>query len=77
MSEAGIEFIHAICEQPWGQRVMRLHDPDGHIVEIGETMEAVVWRFHTRGFSVDRIMEKSAMPREFVEHVIRERAGSA
>jgi catechol 2,3-dioxygenase-like lactoylglutathione lyase family enzyme len=70
--EAGIEFIHAICEQPWGQRVMRLYDPDGHIVEIGETMEAVVRRFHTQGFSVDRIMEKSAMPREFVEHAIRE-----
>ena len=74
LSEAGIEFIHAICEQPWGQRVMRLYDPDGHIVEIGETMEAVVWRFHMQGFPVDRIMEKSAMPREFVEQVIRERA---
>jgi catechol 2,3-dioxygenase-like lactoylglutathione lyase family enzyme len=76
LSEAGIEFIHAICEQPWGQRVMRLYDPDGHIVEIGETMEAVVWRFHGQGFSVDRIMEKSAMPREFVEHVIQERSNA-
>ncbi len=76
LNEAGIEFVHAICEQPWGQRVMRLYDPDGHIVEIGETMEAVVWRFHGQGFSIDRIMEKSAMPREFVEHVIREGTGS-
>ena len=74
LNEAGIEFIHAICEQPRGQRVMRLYDPDGHIVEIGETMEAVVWRFHRQGFSIDRIMVKSAMPREFVEQVIRERA---
>lgn len=76
LSDAGVEFIHAICEQPWGQRVMRLYDPDGHIVEIGETMEAVVWRFHGQGFSIDRIMEKSAMPREFVEHVIHERTES-
>lgn len=76
LSEARSEFIHAIREQPWGQRVMRLYDPDGHIVEIGETMEAVVWRFHEQGFSIERIMEKSAMPREFVEQVIRERTES-
>jgi catechol 2,3-dioxygenase-like lactoylglutathione lyase family enzyme len=54
----GVEFIHPICEQPWGQRVMRLYDPDGHIVEIGETMESVVWRFYEQGFSIDRISEK-------------------
>jgi hypothetical protein len=39
-------------------------------------MEAVVWRFHTQDLSIARIMEKSAMPREFVEQVIRERTGS-
>jgi hypothetical protein len=54
---------------------MRLYDPDGHTIEIGETMEAVVWRFHEQGLSIDRIMEKSAMPREFVERVIQEHAG--
>jgi catechol 2,3-dioxygenase-like lactoylglutathione lyase family enzyme len=71
---ARVEFIHALCEQPWGQRVMRLYDPDGHIVEIGETMEAVVWRFYQQGLPVDRISEKSSMPREFIEGVIKERA---
>jgi hypothetical protein len=51
---------------------MRLYDPDGHIVEIGETMEAVVWRFYRQGLSVEQICEKSSMPREFIEHVIQE-----
>ena len=72
-----MEFIHPICEQPWGQRVMRLYDPDGHIVEIGETMGAVVWRFYEQGLSIDLIMGRSSMPREFVEHVIQEHAESA
>ncbi|MBN1319554.1 MAG: VOC family protein [Thermoleophilia bacterium] len=44
LEQAGVEFIHAIREEPWGQRVMRLYDPDGHIVEIGEPMEAVTRR---------------------------------
>jgi hypothetical protein len=79
LHEAGVEFIHPIREQPWGQRVMRLYDPDGHIVEIGESMEAVVWRFYKQGLSIDLVGEKSSMPREFVERVIKERveAGQA
>ena len=74
LSEAGVEFIHAICEQPWGQRVMRFYDPDGHIIEIGETMEAVVWRFYEQGHSADVIRIKSGMPLEFIEGVIKEHA---
>ena len=56
---------------------MRFYDPDGHIVEIGETMQAVVWRFYEQGLSIDIISEKSAMPREFIEGVIKEHAESA
>lgn len=74
LNEAGVEFIHPICEQPWGQRVMRFYDPDGHIIEIGETMQAVVWRFHERGLSVDAISQKSGMPPEFIEGAIKERS---
>jgi catechol 2,3-dioxygenase-like lactoylglutathione lyase family enzyme len=77
LNESGVEFIHPILEQPWGQRVMRFYDPDGHIVEIGETMEAVVWRFYEQGLSIDVISEKSSMPPEFIEGVINKHAGSA
>lgn len=28
--------IHGIARQEWGGRVFRLHDPDGHIIEVGE-----------------------------------------
>ena len=76
LDQEKVEFIHPICEQPWGQRVMRFYDPDGHIIEIGETMEAVVRRFHEQGLSIELIMERSSMPREFVEQVIRERTES-
>jgi catechol 2,3-dioxygenase-like lactoylglutathione lyase family enzyme len=71
LSQASVEFIDPICEQPWGQRVMRFYDPNGHIIEIGETMEAVVLRFHQQGLSIDLIMQRSSMPREFVEHAIQ------
>ncbi len=75
LEEAGVEFLHAIREQPWGERAMRLYDPDGHIIEIGESMEAVVWRLSTQGLSLEQVSEKSSMPREFIERVIKEHEG--
>lgn len=70
----GVEFVHPAHEQPWGERVMRLYDPDGHIIEIGESLEAVVRRFHRESRPVEWIMDKIGMPREFVEKAIREDA---
>jgi catechol 2,3-dioxygenase-like lactoylglutathione lyase family enzyme len=71
LNQAGVEFIHPVREQPWGQRVMRFYDPDGHIIEIGETMQAVVWRLHEQGLSAEMIHQKSGMPHDFIEHVIQ------
>lgn len=36
--DSGADVIHSIETQPWGQRVFRFHDPDGHIVEVGDRM---------------------------------------
>lgn len=66
----GMEFVHPIREQPWAQRVMRVYDPDGHVVEIGETMEACVQRLFAQGGTVESICQRTGMPRPFVEGVI-------
>jgi catechol 2,3-dioxygenase-like lactoylglutathione lyase family enzyme len=31
-----VTLIHPLRQQPWGQRVFRFYDLDGHAVEIGE-----------------------------------------
>lgn len=74
---ADVEFIHEIQEQPWGQWVMRLYDPDGFIVEVGETMQAVVRRFYGQGLSLEQVSAKTSMPLEFVERVILANAQAA
>ncbi len=66
LQAAGVEFIEAIQEQPWGQRAMRLYDPDGHILEIGEPMEATIRRFYGQGWSIERIAAKTGMPHGFI-----------
>ncbi len=37
--EAGAPLIHGIERQAWGQKVFRFFDPDGHIVEIGDSLD--------------------------------------
>ena len=70
LEENEVEFLHKIREQPWGQRVMRFYDPDFHIVEVGETMESVVLRYHKTGMSIEEIRNRTSMPIELVEKTI-------
>jgi catechol 2,3-dioxygenase-like lactoylglutathione lyase family enzyme len=35
LKDCGVEFIHGIEKQAWGERVFRFYDPDGHVIEIG------------------------------------------
>ena len=35
----GIERLGGIIEHDWGQRVARFYDPDGHLIEVGRTMD--------------------------------------
>ena len=66
-----VEFIHEIQEAPWGQRGITFYDPDRHIVSIGEAMEGVVNRLYKQGLSIDEVVNKTAMPKEFVEQAIK------
>ncbi len=63
-----IEYIHGLKEQPWGQRALRFYDPDGHVVEIGETMRSVARRFLGQGLTAEETAKRISMPLSFVEN---------
>lgn len=44
IEERGIKILHELKEEPWGQRTIRFFDPDGHLIEIGESMRTFVLR---------------------------------
>ena len=67
----GVKVIHSIVEQPWGQRVFRVYDPDNHIVEFAESMASVVQRLDKNGLSLEEIAKKSLMPMEFIKMVLQ------
>lgn len=58
VKKADVEIISEM-EMPYGQRVLRIYDPDKHIVEIGEDMRVMVHRLYSEGFSKIEISEKT------------------
>ncbi len=69
---SAVEYLHRAKEYPWGQRVVRFYDPDGHIIEVGENMEGVFKRFHAQGMSAEQVAERTMHPVEFVKQFIGE-----
>ena len=62
-----IEYVNRCKEHDWGQRVIRLYDPDKHIIEVGESMEYVARRFLSQGMSAEETAIKTQLPLSQVE----------
>lgn len=54
-------------EEEWGQRKVRLCDPDGHLIEVGESMKAVVRRLQKDGLEAAEIARRTHMLLEQAE----------
>ncbi len=66
-----IRYVHPVKEHPWGQRAVRLYDPDLHIVEIGESMKAVCRRFLASGMTAKEIAKRMDVPVKYVNACLR------
>lgn len=68
---AEVRYVHPPLEQSWGQRTVRLYDPDGHVLEIGENMRAVCRRFVQQGMSAEQIAVRMDIPVKDVRALLR------
>jgi len=68
-----IDFVHELMEHRWGQRVVRFYDPDKHIIEVGEQMDAVVFRFLESGLSPQETAARTDVPLDFVRACLQKR----
>lgn len=59
-------YVHELYEHRWGQRVIRFYDPDKHIIEVGEKLDAVVLRFIEQGLSPEQTAVRMDIPLDFV-----------
>ena len=64
-----IEYVNENKEHDWGQRVIRIYDPDYHIMEIGESLEYVARRFLKAGMTPEETAAKTQLPMSYVEEI--------
>ena len=61
-----VNYVHPLFEHRWGQRVVRFYDPDKHIIEVGEKLDAVILRFMEQGLSAEETAVRMDIPVDFV-----------
>lgn len=66
----GVELVHPLREQPWRQWVVRFYDPDGHIVEVGEDMDALLFRLRDEGMDASGMVKATGLPLDHVQSVL-------
>lgn len=71
LNECDVEYVHPVKEHSWGQHVVRIYDPDRHIIEIGENMKVVCRRFLASGMMPEQVATRMDVPIKFVNACIR------
>lgn len=66
-----VEYVHPVKEHAWGQRVVRIYDPDRHIIEVGENLKTVCKRFLDGGMTPEQAAERMDVPLKFVNACMR------
>lgn len=66
LQKLDVDYVHPVKEHSWGQRVVRIYDPDKHIIEIGENIKSVCQRFLDSGMTAEQVAERMDVPVRFV-----------
>lgn len=71
--EYDIAYVHNQSEPEqyeWGQRAIRFYDPDGHMIEVGESLCIVMRRFSAQGLTVEDIAAHMDVPVQYVRECL-------
>jgi catechol 2,3-dioxygenase-like lactoylglutathione lyase family enzyme len=67
----GINLIHDVAEEQWGQYTIRFYDPDGNIVELGESMAGFCKRLFRSGLNIAEVSQKTGIPQRKVKEYLK------
>lgn len=70
LNDNNIPLIHPLKEWNYGQRIVRFYDPDGHVIEVGESLKKVVRRNLNRGLSLEEIAKSIGLSVDYIKETI-------
>ena len=65
------DLVRPPVEHRWGQRAVRLHDPDGHIIEVGESLSKVAKRFRDSGLHEEGVARRMDISLEYARELLK------
>lgn len=65
-------YVHPPRKEAWQQRVVRIYDPDGHMIEVGESMGVIARRFRAEGRPTEEIARLMHAPLSYIESLLSE-----
>ena len=65
------ELVCPPVEHRWGQRAVRLYDPDRHIIEVGENLVKVARRFRDSGLSEEGVARRMDISMEYARELLK------
>ncbi|HMA83585.1 MAG TPA: VOC family protein [Candidatus Thermoplasmatota archaeon] len=65
-----IKVIHDLKQENWGQKTVRIFDPDDFIIEIAEPMNHVVKRYDAKKVSIQDISHKTQLPINEIKRIL-------
>lgn len=69
-----VELVHELKQHSWQQRVIRLYDPDGHIIEVGESLMFVAERLMKEGRSIEEAASITQQSLEQIKKYLEKKA---
>lgn len=70
LHDAGVEMVHGVKTHPWGQKVFRCLDPDGHCIEVDEDLKVTARRLASEGRSTADIASIFGIVQEKVAEML-------
>ena len=66
-----VELVHPTVEHRWGQRAVRLYDPDRHIIEVAESLSKVAKRFRDSGLNEEGVARRMDISLEYARELLK------
>ncbi|NOQ25850.1 MAG: hypothetical protein GQ564_10855 [Bacteroidales bacterium] len=71
INSKNIKKHHELIEESWGQKTIRIYDPDNNLIEIGEKLESFIKRMYQEGLSIEQINRKSGVQINLISEYIK------
>jgi len=74
LKEHDLVYLHPVQKEAWEQKTLRFFDPEENLVEVGESMPALIRRLHNAEMGPLGISQKTTLPVDLIHSILAQDA---